>query len=390
MMGSANLNLRLMRKRNMAARNITEFNGIIDAIYAGSTETPRWRSFLRHLTETTGSMYACISFGDEESWNGRTYYFESEGHRPARPLEDGQDHSNFLRLSPFTSLPQGVVMTIGELAGKGRSVHPDFVSQVLRPFGIGDIIGVNLVRDGTQVANLRLGRRQTAGRYSSDDRGLCALVLPHLRRVCAENSRANNSLAWEALLFETLRSLGVGVFLVDASRKILDASGFALEIMDAHRHLLSSGSGRLRLQSHGEEQLFAAAVCGVLGSGDSQAFRVSGNGPGEELCFVCVRAPDIDMDAPQRSVIVFVSCERQSRPIAAQTLRGLFGLSGAEAQVTLGLISGLSIADVATTNAISRNTVYSHLKSAFDKVGVSQQSALVSRVLRSIAMLGRA
>lgn len=368
----------------MTAQNLAEFNGIIDAIYTGSTETPPWGSFLRHLKETTRSMYAYIAFGDEESWNGRVHYLESSSRRA---LDDGQDHSDFLRPSPFTPLPQDIVATIGDLANSGQAVHPDFVARVMGPFGIGDIVGVNFVRHGKQVANLRLGRAQAAGHYSSQDKELCALMLPHLRRACADASTTNVAPVWQALLFETLRSLEVGVFLIDACCRILDASDLALEVLETHRQLLSTSNGHLRLHNRAQEQKLTAAVSCVLDSGESQAVRLTGRSSGDELHFVCVRAPDVGTYVPRRRVIAFVSCGRRPRPIATRMVRDLFGLSCAEARVTLGLIGGLSITQIAVANSISRNTVYSHLKSAFAKVGVTQQSALVSRILSSVAVL---
>lgn len=376
-----------MRECNMTAQNLIEFNGIIDAIYAGNAETPPWRTFLRHLKEKTESMYTCIAFGDEESWSGRIHYLESDSRRS---LDDGQDHSDFLRFSPFTPLPQDVVATMCDLAKRGQPAHPEFIARVTAPLGIGDIIGVNFARHGKQVANLRLGRSRAAGRYSSQDKELCALMLPHLRRACAEVSGTANAPAWQSLLFETLRILGIGVMLMDARCQILDASDLALEVLTAHRQLLSVSNGLLRPHGRTQAHAVTAAVARALDGDQSQAVRLQGGGSGDDLHLVCMRSPEVGMRVPQRRVIVFVSCGQRPRPIEIRMLRDLFGLSSAEAQVALGLISGLSIAEIAVTNSISRNTVYSHLKAAFDKVGVSQQSALVSRMLGSVAVLGSA
>ncbi|MBK7250880.1 MAG: helix-turn-helix transcriptional regulator [Gammaproteobacteria bacterium] len=370
----------------MAGHNLARFNEIVNTIYSSRAEIPRWSSFLRNLKEATGSVSAYMAFGDEVSWHERAHFLESASNRA---VSDGQDHSDYLRLSPFTPLPQGQVATMSELLRKGESVHPDFFSHVIRPAGIGDIIGVNFARHGKQVATLRLGRMQAAGRYSRRDKDLCALMLPHLQRVCAESAGMNNAPEWQPILFDAVHWLGVGVVLIDACRQIIDASDLAFELMANYRHLFCAGRAGLHFRSLTHEEVFGRAVSRVLGGSESQALRVAGGDHRGGLDFVCVRAPQSVWGAPQRRVVVFVSHHRQPRPVAVGTLRGLFGLSRAEAQVALGLAAGLSISQIGERDSISRNTVYSHLKSAFDKVGVSQQSALVSCVLRSIAVLGR-
>lgn len=373
----------------MTRHNLARFNEIVNTIYTSSTESPRWRSFLRHLKETTGSLYVCIGFGDQELWKERVQYLESNNRYT---LKQGEDYSDFLRFSPFTRLPEGRITTISELSRSGQPVHPEFASRVMHRFGITDIIGVNVVRQGTRVANLRLGRASNVGCYSREEKNLCALMLPHLQRVCAEVFGADSARSpWQAVLFDTLRSVGIGVVMVDASRRILDASAAALEIMQLARHLLCPGFSRLRLLDRTQDAALAAGVGGVMRGRESYALRVTGAEAQDGLHVVCVREPGTGMYGPARHVIVFMSRAAQGRRLSIRTatLCSLFGLTRAEARVVCGLVSGLSIAQIAVRHSISRNTAYSHVKSAFVKIGVNQQSALVSRVLCSLAVLGR-
>ncbi len=372
----------------MSTRDLVAFNAIVNSVYESSSEASPWSSFLRRIKDTTGSVYAWMAFADEHSqaWNERRHFLENDSRRP---LDGRHDRSDFLRVSPFTSLPQGMVRTVRELAREGRAGHSEFLDRAMKPFGLGDVIGVNFVRDDGQAGSLRLGRSQAAKPYSGREKHLCMLLLPHLRRASADVSARRSSAHWRSILFEICRALGIGIFLIDSSHHVHDASDLAMDFLRAHSQVLSLRKGRLHVQTRGDDQAFTSAVSHTFADGGSHAFRATGSAARDHLFFVCTT---LSHEAPTtlgRRAIVFVGDSSLSRPIDAGVLRDLFALSRAEAEVVLGLTSGLSIAEIASQNATSRNTVYSQLKSVFEKVGVSQQSVLVSRVLGSIAILGR-
>lgn len=371
----------------MSESRLAEFSEIVDAVYAGSQSEGSWRAFLESIRKATGSSYAYMAYGNLHDWRRCTWLVEGD----CRAVEDlAAIRSDYLDLSPFARLPQDAVITMLELEDSGNKVAPEFYSRVVLPYGIGDIMGTNFIRQANQLATFRVGRTRSACRYSHDDIELCRLVLPHLHRSW-ERASAGRDPAWKCVLSEALKTLGVSVMLIAPDREILDVSSTALEVIHTHRELIAIANNRLRLHRAPDERQLESAL-GCIASDPSvgsQSFVVGASTESRRLHFVCRPMPNqVFIDAPP-CVAIFFRDERPPQPVTIQTLRGLFGLTTAEARVARGLIGGLSMAQIAARNDISRNTAYGHLKAVFGKLGVSQQSALVSHVLGGLASLGR-
>ena len=73
--------------------------------------------------------------------------------------------------------------------------------------------------------------------------------------------------------------------------------------------------------------------------------------------------------------------------MGAQLLRQVYGLTPAELQVALAIAEGETLSQYAERRRISRNTVASQIKRAFDKTGLRRQSVLVRWLLLSGATL---
>ena len=87
--------------------------------------------------------------------------------------------------------------------------------------------------------------------------------------------------------------------------------------------------------------------------------------------------------------MTFASAGPESLPSPA-FLRGMFGLTAAEATVALALAAGASAGAIARDRAISLETVRSHLKTIFAKTGTKRQATLVLLILqlRDVVPLG--
>jgi DNA-binding CsgD family transcriptional regulator len=74
--------------------------------------------------------------------------------------------------------------------------------------------------------------------------------------------------------------------------------------------------------------------------------------------------------------------------VSESSLSGIYGLTPREARITKLLVRGRTVDEITQQEHITKNTAYTHIKSVFSKVGVSQQSALVSRIVASPVILG--
>ncbi len=84
---------------------------------------------------------------------------------------------------------------------------------------------------------------------------------------------------------------------------------------------------------------------------------------------------------------IFVGDPENSEAAADEILKRLYGLTAAEARLTLNLLEGRGLAWAAEQNRMSLNTGRTHLKHVFEKTRTHRQAELVRLILRGPAML---
>jgi DNA-binding CsgD family transcriptional regulator len=84
-------------------------------------------------------------------------------------------------------------------------------------------------------------------------------------------------------------------------------------------------------------------------------------------------------------VLVLISNENQTIKVPAEIINLLYGLTPAESRLTLALVDGLELDEIATKFCVSQNTLRVQLRSIFKKTGVRRQSELVKLVLSGLA-----
>jgi len=91
--------------------------------------------------------------------------------------------------------------------------------------------------------------------------------------------------------------------------------------------------------------------------------------------------------AGEVEALVFVTEHRQAPPPRVDWLRVRFGLSEAEAALTVALVDGSSLKEAAARRGVRESTVRSQLRSVFRKTNTRRQSELVAKVLRGVPRL---
>jgi DNA-binding CsgD family transcriptional regulator len=86
-------------------------------------------------------------------------------------------------------------------------------------------------------------------------------------------------------------------------------------------------------------------------------------------------------------LIIFISNPAEKIEISTRTLMTLYHLTQTEATLTILLAEGKTLDEVSQELNIARNTARAHLRAIFSKTGVTQQSMLVSLVLKSLASI---
>lgn len=73
-------------------------------------------------------------------------------------------------------------------------------------------------------------------------------------------------------------------------------------------------------------------------------------------------------------------------PLSSRDASELFGLTQAEARLTVKLSAGMPLTDIATAHNVNVGTLRAQLRSIYAKVGVSKQPELVSAIWRAASI----
>jgi DNA-binding CsgD family transcriptional regulator len=98
------------------------------------------------------------------------------------------------------------------------------------------------------------------------------------------------------------------------------------------------------------------------------------------------RAERIDFFSRGPSVIVHITDLEAGVSLPEHRLRELFGLTPAEARVTVALFEGQTAQEAAESLGISFHTVRVHLGRIFEKTGAHRQTDLVRLIMRVVGV----
>ena len=170
----------------------------------------------------------------------------------------------------------------------------------------------------------------------------------------------------------TLEKLNRGVLLLDASGAVQFMNGPARAMLN-RGHGLSIRKQRLAFAGAAEEAALEACLERATGS---LLLRIVGPNHAHRPYSVLV-SPLKLADEPAGFAVFIHEPLGKQRPVPTQVLRGLYGLTVAEARLVNALYVGQSLQLAAGTGGISHNTAKSTLKRVFEKCAVASQAELL-------------
>jgi DNA-binding CsgD family transcriptional regulator/PAS domain-containing protein len=286
--------------------------------------------------------------------------------------------------------------TIGDLGGQQLLERARIWEEFYVPLDLGDTLGATLERQPEYANILVAGRFSAQPAFERAEIEAFGTILPHLARAW----RVKRALGeWEALA-------GTLKFVLDRLERAVIVTGPEGQIRFANRAadgLLSRGDGidatrghiRAAKSYHGDALLALIDKAARTGVGDESvavdAISIPRSGETSSLAIVAeplapAHSDRLGHEAASGAVLFISDSEASNRP-SADRLRVVYGLTPAEARLTSLVVDGRDVASAARTLGVSSNTVKYHLKTVFEKVGVSRQAQLVRRVLADVGGL---
>jgi DNA-binding CsgD family transcriptional regulator/PAS domain-containing protein len=273
------------------------------------------------------------------------------------------------------------LMSFGELA------ESELYRQWAEPQGLVDFLSAVVDRTTISAAIFGVFRHQRNGVVDDHARRRMRLIAPHIRRAVLIGRMFEFKAAEIATFVDTLDGLGAGMYLVDATGRLIHANAAGNAILGASDILSSVGGRLVASDAHIDRALrdvFAAA-----GQGDA-ALGIKGIAVpliGKDGERYIAHALPLTSGARRRAGVanaaaaaLFVRKATLAVPSASQAIGSAFKLTPTELRVLMAIVEVGGVPEVATAFGIADTTVRTHVSRLFEKTGTARQADLVKLV----------
>lgn len=364
-----------------------ELNDLIEAIYDVVFDPGSMQTVLERMCALTGSESGVLGFHSDKG----VEHDEVFGCDPQwRAAFCAFEHQN-LYLQRRHMVPVGTAVLGAQLAPDEEVRRLDIYHEFHRPAGAVHLLGAVFLNKPCAFGEISLWRPEKRERHGSTELEIANLLARHLERAfrIARHMQA----AWikATQLEAALDHLAVACLLLDATGRLIHANAEAEAVLRS-RAPLHVAQGRIVADGAANQRIWETLLR-RLNRGDGPAEGTAAALETEErtplrvvaLPLTSPRSETLGLmppSAPLGLVCIGSITPRPDRAVA--TLRKLFGLTPAQADLTVALFGGESLHEYAGRRGRSLNTVRTHLKEVFAKTGARRQADLV----RQLTMLG--
>jgi DNA-binding CsgD family transcriptional regulator len=362
-------------------------SALIGDIYDAALDPTLWVDVLGKTKSFIGGQAASLGWKDAVTKRGDTYHDDGGMSPHYRRLY----FDKYVKWEPCTTgqffAEIGEPVASEDLIPRDELVQTRVYKEWIRPQGLVDCAMALLDKSATNMSFLALFRHERHGLIDDEARRRMRLVLPHFRRSVLIGKVLDHQKAEAASLSDTLDGISAGMFLVDASGRIVHANTAG--------HLMLSGAGvlhaegrRLILNDPQADQALADTFA-MAGNGDA-ALGIKGVAvpllarDGER--YVAHVLP-LTSGARRRAgasyaavAAMFVHRAAVDTPSPPEAIAKAYKLTPMELRVLLAIVEVGGVPEVAETLGVADSTVKTHLQHVYQKTGTNRQADLVKLV----------
>ena len=282
-------------------------------------------------------------------------------------------------------------------AGVPEDLAGEFRDAWLRPQGLGAAVQAEFYQLGSIAFHVALFRPEGGGAFADAELKAVEAMLPHLRRAAELRNLHVTFDEQRKGLFAALDRLPTGVMLVGRDGSLLAANSLAERCL-AQGDALVSEPGGIRVQTDTGPVLIERVVAEMFEAGDDDrsvprvramtASRETGARP-LSLVFVPTVAEDRPMGWDTPVAAVLLSDPEDPPQLDLAHLKAIYRLTAAETEILAEVARGYRPDEVATLRGVSYETVRTHLKRIYGKLGVDRQADLVRMVYSGSGLIER-
>ena len=364
--------------------------GVITALHDATLDDALWPSTSALIDEACGAtgnaLVVSDKFGDGSRTRFRACFYRGERNEELEKYYFRDYHHRDERVPRIRQLPDSLLAHIPDLyTEREKKTSPAYNEALDRT---GDRNGLAVRLDGpygTSISWVFANPGQPGG-WESHHMEMIQQLVPHLRKFVHIRQVIANAQALRSTVSGLLDNARIGVIHLDQRGRILEANDRALEIL-RRGDALSDRNGYLGawlpVDNTKLQKLLADALPNLGGrtAAGSMIIRRSGDPQKLVVCINPLERRPLDFGAPRVAALVVLT-EAGDRPrLNAKLVAEALGLTAAESQVAVLLSEGMTARDIAMTTNRQASTIYTLIKRAYRRLGISRQAELVRLIL---------
>ena len=375
------------------AIDLKAFSDLLTALYGAATSNESTKkNFLTQLKQLLNLQHATLIVRPPSALDaGLIYTSGDETDIPILGNEVGS-YTSLYAQDPLINLPLNKVVTIDEITPRTQLIKSDYYELFLKPINIYYIAGMDWLYEKDSRMSLRFTREETQGPFTDAEKQFFELLIPHLEQSVALGIQLRQLDSERQIYADSISKRSIGIITLDKNGNILQTNATA-------ERFISEGDGfkesqnKIKLNNSTEQDSLVKFISEAIntikqqGRAPINALAVSRDS-GKSSYQMMVKPMPVDFHNESDVtpyLTLLVQDPEKNLEISVRTLMNLYQLTMSEATIAILLAEGHTTDEVAVELDIKKNTVRAHLRSMFVKMGVTQQSMLVSLVLTSLA-----
>ncbi|MDZ3991997.1 hypothetical protein PspTeo4_13888 [Pseudomonas sp. Teo4] len=367
--------------------NLADYDRLVGEVYEGALDPKLMARALTSFRTLYGANYVTLILRvpDQPDMGVMIISGDIEGAGDVSYMTYPQTNT------PFANQPLDHVFTVDDIMTSTEWEHSAYFKMFCGPQGVYHVMGADISTPDGGKLRFRITRPKHAPNFSTHDRALCAMFLPHLRRALQVHNLLDRSESLSELYSQAISRLSVATLVLDESGSVLRVNPVAQEIL-ANADGLKLVGGRLEAtypSDNRELQRLIRAAFSPDAPKSAEAMSVTRPSGQVNLGLVVESIPSLDWaeEKGKPAALVYIR-DAASKSLASDVVtKQLFNLTRAETALAMELANGLSLEEAAEVLNIRRNTARAHLRSIFSKTGVRRQTELVRILLNSVVAL---
>ncbi|WP_300526109.1 helix-turn-helix transcriptional regulator [Alcanivorax sp.] len=273
-----------------------------------------------------------------------------------------------------------------------KASHPLSYRFIQKPQDIGYVAAIGLFNNEQWHAGIGLHRSFKAQPFGSDELGLLDALFPHFQRALHIHRTLHRSQRREASLRLALSEVMVGILVLNTENRVTYCNPMAEQLL-SHHPALQLIEDRLYTHSSDEAATLWQTVNAMrqaMAEEDAsysqrQALGLHHPAYPHPLTVIVANPEKTDNNPPPGNghIILYIYNPGADVSCTEEDLMTQFRLTRSEAGVAIALVNGLSLEEISTQKGVGKETIRSHLKGVFMKMGVKKQQEVIRLVLNS-------